>query len=180
VLPTVTIIMLAAMFMIFAGCFRNVEEAYKRINWESVALIAAMLPVATAIEKTGVTAVVTKSLVESVGSLGPHALLGIIYYATSLVTLFLSNTATTVLFAPIALRAALALDLSPYPFLFAVAVSACMCFASPFSTPANALVMSPGRYTFMDYVKIGVPMQLLYGVVMLAVLPVLFPFAVTP
>lgn len=81
-----------------------------------------------------------------------------------------------VLLAPIALHSAVQLGLSPYPFLFAVTVAASMCFASPFSTPPNALVMPAGRYTFMDYVKVGLPLQIIMGVVMVFVLPLLFPF----
>jgi di/tricarboxylate transporter len=104
------------------------------------------------------------------------ALMAGIYFGTSLLTLFISNTATAVLFAPIALHSAVAVGASPYPFLFAVTVAASMCFASPFSTPPNALVMSAGRYTFMDYVKIGLPLQILFGIVMTVVLPLLWPF----
>ena len=92
-------------------------------------------------------------------------------------TMFISNTATAVLLAPIALKTAVTLGLQPQAFLFAVAVGASMCFASPFSTPPNALVMSAGRYTFMDYVKVGLPLQIIMGIVMVFVLPLLFPFA---
>jgi di/tricarboxylate transporter len=99
-----------------------------------------------------------------------------IYLGTSLLTMFISNTATAVLFAPIALQAALTLGVSPYPFVITVAVAASMCLASPFSTPPNAMVMSVGRYSFMDYVKVGLPLQLIYMAVMIIVLPLLFPF----
>ena len=91
--------------------------------------------------------------------------------------MFISNTATAVLLAPIALKTAVTLGLQPQAFLFAVAVGASMCFASPFSTPPNALVMPAGRYTFMDYVKVGLPLQIIMGIVMVFVLPLLFPFA---
>lgn len=110
------------------------------------------------------------------GTYGPFALLAGIYFTTSLMTMFISNTATAVLLAPIALHSAVQLGLNPYPFLFAVTVAASMCFASPFSTPPNALVMPAGRYTFMDYVKVGLPLQIIMGVVMVFVLPLLFPF----
>jgi di/tricarboxylate transporter len=90
--------------------------------------------------------------------------------------MFISNTATAILFAPIALQAAASLDVSPYPFLVAVAVAASMCFASPFSTPPNAMVMSAGRYCFMDYVKVGLPLQVVLMVLMVFALPLLFPF----
>jgi len=91
-------------------------------------------------------------------------------------TMFISNTATAVLLAPIAMKTALSLGLQPQAFMFAVAVGASMCFASPFSTPPNALVMSAGRYTFSDYVKVGLPLQIIMGIVMVFVLPLLFPF----
>ena len=175
-LAPVIAVMIAALFIIFTGCYRNIEEAYKTINWESVVLVGAMLPVSMAIEKTGAAALASQALIDAFGSKGPYVLMAAIYAATSVTTLFISNTATALLFTPIALQAAVGLGLSPYPFLFAVTVGAGMCFASPFSTPANVLVMSPGHYLFMDYVKVGVPLQILFGVVMVFVLPLIFPF----
>ena len=148
-IPPVAAVIIAGILMVLTGCFRNVEEAYKTINWESVVLIAAMLPMSLALEKTG---------------------------ASNLISEFISNTATAVLVAPIALQSAIAINVSPYPFLLAVTVGASMCFASPFSTPPNALVMSAGKYTFMDYVKVGLPLQIVMGIVMVFILPLLFPF----
>ena len=172
----VTAVIIAGLLTVFAGCFRNVEAAYKTINWESIVLIAAMMPMSTALEKTGASALVSQGLVESLGSMGPTALLAGIYLTTSLMTMFVSNTATAVLMAPIALVAAQQVGVSPYSFLFAVTLGASMCFASPFSTPPNALVMKAGGYTFMDYVKVGLPLQIIIGVVMTFVLPLLFPY----
>ena len=172
----VTAVIIAGLLTVFTGCFRNVEAAYKTINWESIVLIAAMMPMSTALEKTGASALVSQGLVESLGSMGPTALLAGIYFTTSLMTMFISNTATAVLMAPIALVAARQVGVSPYSFLFAVTLGASMCFASPFSTPPNALVMKAGGYTFMDYVKVGLPLQIIIGVVMTFVLPLLFPY----
>ena len=172
----VTAVIIAGLLTVFAGCFRNVEASYKTINWESIVLIAAMMPMSTALEKTGASALVSQGLVESLGSMGPTALLAGIYFTTSLMTMFISNTATAVLMAPIALVAAQQVGVSPYSFLFAVTLGASMCFASPFSTPPNALVMKAGGYTFMDYVKVGLPLQIIIGVVMTFVLPLLFPY----
>ncbi len=172
----VTAVIIAGLLTVFAGCFRNVEAAYKTINWESIVLIAAMMPMSTALEKTGASALVSQGLVDSLGSMGPTALLAGIYFTTSLMTMFISNTATAVLMAPIALVAARQVGVSPYSFLFAVTLGASMCFASPFSTPPNALVMKAGGYTFMDYVKVGLPLQIIIGVVMTFVLPLLFPY----
>lgn len=172
----VTAVLLAAVLMVLCGCFRNVEAAYKTINWESLVLIAAMMPMSVALEKTGASALLSHTLVDGLGVVGPVALLAGIYFTTSLLTLFISNTATAVLMAPIALSSAAEMGVSPYAFLFAVTLGASMCFASPFSTPPNALVMQAGRYSFMDYIKVGIPLQVIMGLVMLIVLPLLFPF----
>jgi Di- and tricarboxylate transporters len=176
IVPTVTAAMIAALLMILLGCFRNVESAYKTINWESTFLFAGMFPLAIAMEKTGASALIANGIVSGLSQFGPGPVLAGIYIATSILTLFISNTATAVLFAPIALQSAIAIDVSPYPLLFAVAVAASMCFASPFATPPNALVMSAGRYKFVDYIKVGLPLQLVVGIVMIFLLPLLFPF----
>lgn len=171
----VTAVIIAGLLMVLTGCFRNVEAAYKTINWESIVLIAAMMPMSTALEKTGVSAQISHTLVDSLGSMSPLVLLAGIYLTTSVMTMFISNTATAVLMAPIALSAAKEIHASPYAFLFAVTIAASMCFMSPFSTPPNALVMRAGQYTFMDYVKVGFPLQLVIGVVMVLLLPIIFP-----
>ena len=174
--PAVMAVIIAAVLMVFTGCLRNVEDAYRTINWESIVLIAAMMPMSLALEKTGASSGISMALVSGLGEYGPLALLAGIYFTTSLMTMFISNTATAVLLAPIAMQSAVSLGVSPYPYLFAVTVAASMCFASPFSTPPNALIMSAGKYTFMDYVKVGLPLQLVIGIVMIFVLPLLFPF----
>lgn len=172
----VTAVIAAGLLMVITGCFRSVDAAYKTINWESLVLIAAMMPMATALEKTGVSAMVSHSLVEALGSIGPMALLCGIYFTTSLLTMFISNTATAVLMAPVAMTASSELGVSPLAFLFAVTLGASMCFASPFSTPPNALVMHAGGYSFGDYIKVGLPLQIIMGIVMTLILPLLFPF----
>lgn len=172
----VTAVIVAGLLMVLTGCFRNVEAAYKTIKWESIVLIAAMMPMSIALEKTGVSTLISSSLVNALGNMGPMVLLAGVYYTTTLLTMFISNTATAVLMAPIAMSAASQVGVSPYAFLFAVTLGASMCFASPFSTPPNALVMKAGQYQFMDYIKVGLPLQLLIGLVMTFVLPLLFPF----
>ena len=172
----VTAVLLAAVMMVITGCVRSVEAAYKTINWQTIVLFAAMLPMSIALEKTGASEMISGAIVTGLGGSGPRLLLAGIYAATSVMTIFISNTVTAVLMAPIALQCAMQIGVSPVPFMFAVTVAASMCFASPFSTPPNALVMSAGQYTFMDYVKVGLPLQILMGVVMVFVLPMLFPF----
>ena len=172
----VTSVLVAAVLMVVTGCVRSMEAAYKSINWQTIVLFAAMLPMSIALEKTGVSTAIADSMVGWLGGSGPRLMLAGIYAATSIMTIFISNTVTAVLMAPIALQCAMQIGISPVPFMFAVTVAASMCFASPFSTPPNALVMSAGQYTFMDYIKVGLPMQILMGIVMVLVLPLLFPF----
>jgi di/tricarboxylate transporter len=172
----VTSVLVAAVLMVVTGCVRSMEAAYKSINWQTIVLFAAMLPMSIALEKTGVSTAISSSMVDWLGGSGPRLMLAGIYCATSIMTIFISNTVTAVLMAPIALQCAMQIGVSPVPYMFAVTVAASMCFASPFSTPPNALVMSAGQYTFMDYVKVGLPMQILMGIVMVFVLPLLFPF----
>ena len=172
----VTAVLLAALLMVLTGCFRNVEAAYKTINWESIVLIAAMMPMSVALQKTGVSAWISNALVSSLGGYSPLLLLAGIYFTTSFMTMFISNTATAVLMAPIAMTSAMQIGVSPVPMLFAVTLGASLCFASPFSTPPNALVMPAGQYKFSDYVKVGLPLQIILGIVMILVLPLLFPF----
>ena len=170
----VTAVTLAAVAMIFTGCLRSMEEAYKTINWESLILFGAMLPMSVALEKTGASHLISSSLVRAVGDWGPYALLAAVYASTSLLTFFISNTVTALLMAPIALSAAMEQGVNPVPFLMAVTVAASMCFASPFSTPPNALVMSAGSYKPMDYVKVGLPLQFIIALVMLVALPLIY------
>ena len=172
----VTAVMIAAVLMVLTGCLRSVEAAYKTINWEAIVLFGAMLPMSLALEKTGVSRLLSDALVSGIGGYGPIVLLAGIYFTTSLMTMFISNTVTAVLMAPIALQSAVHAGVNPVPFLFAVTVGASMCFASPFSTPPNALVMPAGQYSFADYIKVGLPLQIIMGLVMVAVLPLLFPF----
>ena len=172
----VTAVLVGALLMVLTGCFRNVEAAYKTINWESIVLIAAMMPMSVALQKTGVSSWISNALVSSLGGHSPILLLAGIYFTTSFMTMFISNTATAVLMAPIAMSSAVQIGVSPVPMLFAVTLGASLCFASPFSTPPNALVMPAGQYKFSDYVKVGLPLQVILGIVMILVLPLLFPF----
>ncbi len=176
VLSPAIAVLLIAVLMILLGCFRNVETAYKSINWESIFLFAAMIPLSTAMQKTGASEFVSNGMINTFGSYGHYFVLAGLFLATSLFSMFISNTATAVLFAPIGLQAAATLGIDPHPFIIGIAVAASLSFASPFSTPSNILVLSAGRFTFLDYVKVGLPLQLIYFIIMLLVIPLLFPF----
>lgn len=174
--PAVATVMIAAVLMIATGCIHSVDAAYKSINWESIVLIASMIPMATALDKTGISHQFSTLLVDWCGANHPLVLLAGVYAAGSILTLFINNTATAVLMASIAMEAAETMGVSPYPFLFAIAISTSLAFATPFATPPNVLVMSPGGYRFIDYVKVGLPLQLIIGAVMVLTLPLMFKF----
>ena len=176
IVPAVVAVMMAAALMVLMGCLRSMEEAYRSISWESIVLIGGMIPLSTALEKTGAAQAVSEAMIAFLGQWGPMALLAGIYLLVSLLTLFISNTASAVLFAPIAATTALSLELSPYPFLFAVAIAASMAFATPVATPTNMLVVPAGGYRFVDFVKVGLPLQLFVGVTVVLALPMIFPF----
>jgi di/tricarboxylate transporter len=175
IVPTVTAVLLAGVAMVLTGCIR-VEDVYRSINWESVILIAAMLPMATALEKTGGVQYVADLLVNNVGVFGPTAIMAGLFLITAFFSQFISNTATTVILAPIAATTALALGLSPYPLLMMVAIAASTAFSTPISSPVNTLVMVPGGYRFVDYAIVGIPLQIIVLFVSLLTIPLFFPY----
>lgn len=135
-----------------------------------------MLPLADALQKTGGTDLVVNLLMGVVGDASPAVMLSVLFFLTASLGLFLSNTASAVLVAPIAIMAANALDVSPYPFAIAVLIAASAAFITPFSTPVVTLVVEPGRYSFGDFIRIGVPLLLLTWLTTLAVTPLFFPY----
>ncbi len=167
-------VLLAAVALILTRCV-SVEEAYRSVNWEAVVLIAAILPMATALEKTGGLALAAEALMSTTGQYGPLAVMAGLCVFTAGLSQVVSNTATTVLVAPIALQAALALDVNPYAMLMAIAIAASSAFATPVSSPVNTLVLSAGGYRFSDFLRFGVPLQLLMLIATLIAVPLLFP-----
>ena len=174
--PAVASVIIAGLAMVLTGCTRSVDGAYKMIGWESIVLIAAMMPMSTALSNTGISKMIAEGLVGGLQQYGPMAVLAGVYLVTSVLSTFISNSATAILVAPIAWAAAEGLSVDPQPFMMAAAVAASACFATPICTPPNAMVMNAGHYTFMDYVKVGLPMQLALGIVALASIYFLFPF----
>ena len=168
----------AIISCLLMGKFRciNAESAYKAIHWPSIILIVGMMPFALALQKTGGVDLVVKGLMEVGGGQGPYLMLICLFVMCATIGLFISNTATAVLMAPIALAAAKSMGVSPYPFAMMVAMAASAAFMTPVSSPVNTLVLGPGKYSFSDFVKIGVPFTVLVMVVCVVLIPVLFPF----
>jgi di/tricarboxylate transporter len=161
--------------MVVFGCL-TMDEAYRAIDWKSIVLIAGMLPMSTALEKVGLVDLAATGLVSMLGNFDPRIALAGLFLATSMFTQVLSNTATTVIIAPIALAAAKDLGVAPHAFLMGVAIAASMAFASPVASPTNTLVMGAGNYRFGDYIKVGVPLIVLMLVAVTFILPLIFPF----
>ncbi|MCO6452272.1 MAG: anion permease [Caldilineales bacterium] len=174
VVSTVTASLMAAAAMVLVGCL-SMEDAYTSISWESIILIAGMLPLATALEKTGGIDFIATRLTSGLAGAGPLAAMAVLFLLTSLFSQFISNTATTVLVAPIAYQMAISLGVSPYTLLMTVAIAASTAFATPIASPVNTLVFSPGGYRFADYSRVGVPLLVLILLATLAVVPIIFP-----
>nr|WP_206437228.1 SLC13 family permease [Salmonella enterica] len=168
----------AIIACLLMGKFRciDAESAYKAIHWPSIILIVGMMPFALALQKTGGVSLVVKGLMDIGGGYGPYMMLGCLFVLCAAIGLFISNTATAVLMAPIALAAAKSMGVSPYPFAMAVAMAASAAFMTPVSSPVNTLVLGPGSYSFSDFVKLGVPFTLIVMAVCIVMIPMLFPF----
>jgi di/tricarboxylate transporter len=174
-LPLAAAALLAGVLMVITGCL-TMDEAYQSIEWKAVFLVAGTLPLGIAMQKTGTAAFLADLMVEAVGGLGPMALLAGFFVLTNLLTQFMSNAASTVLIAPIAIDAALKVGSQPQALLMAVAVAASAGFLTPVAHQSNVLVMGPGGYRFSDYFKAGLPVDVLTFVVVLVVVPLVWPW----
>jgi di/tricarboxylate transporter len=173
-LPLATTSLLAAFLMITTGCL-NMNQAYNSVEWKSVILIAGMLPMATALEKVGLVQAGAEWIASSLGGFGAIPVLGALFLITSIFTQVISNTATTVLIAPVALSLALNLGFQPQAFLMAVALAASTAYATPVASSVNTLIMGAGNYRFKDFARIGIPLIILSMLITILFLPLLFP-----
>lgn len=171
--PSVVAVLLAVLVLVATGCARP-ADAYRWIGWESVVLVAGMLPLAAALERTGAMGVAVAALEGALHGVSPWLVLALLTFGTSALGMVLSNTATAVLVAPVAVRLATALGIAPEPLLLAVAFASSAAFATPIASPVNALVMGPGGYRFGDFVRVGLPLQILVLIVTVAVVPLFY------
>lgn len=176
VFPAAITVVIAAALMLLTRCIRHTDHAYRSVNWHTVLLIACMLPMATALEKTGGIGFISDGLISGLGAMGPIAVMAGLYVITSIFSQFISNTATAVLLYPVAILTAQQMGINPVPMVMAVAYSASMAFATPVATPPNAMIMAAGKYRFIDFLKVGVPMQIIIAVLIIALLRVFYPF----
>ena len=174
IFPNVLIAIFGALLMGAFGCI-TMDSAYKSIHWQSIILIVGMFPFAVALQNTGGVDLAVKYLLEASGDASPRVILAMLFGFTAIIGLFISNTATAVLLAPIAIQTAAVLEVSPYPFAMAVAIAASAAFMTPVSSPVNTLVVAPGKYSFADFIKIGVPFVIIVMLIAVTFIPILFP-----
>jgi di/tricarboxylate transporter len=172
-LPMLVTILLAALVLVATGCL-TMDRAYQSVQWSTLVLVAGLLPVALALEKTGGMQLIAEGLLSSVEGIGPYGLLSVVFFLTAGLSMFLSNTATAVLVAPLAVRMALDLGYEPQAFAVMVVMGASAAYVTPISTPVVSLVVAPGNYRFTDFVKVGLPLLVVTWAVVLAVTPLFF------
>lgn len=173
--PPAVAALLAAGAMILLRVV-TVQQAYRGISWTTVLLVAGMMPMATAITKSGAGSMVAGVLVDAVGDAGPVPLLIALFVITVIFGQLISNTATALVMIPISVSAAAQLDISARPVLMSVCVAAAAAFLTPVATPANMMVMGPGGYRFGDYWKLGLPLVLLFFAVSVGLVPLIWSF----
>jgi di/tricarboxylate transporter len=173
-IPIYIAVVMGAAFMVLTKCL-TMEEAYRYIEWKAVFLIAGMLPLGTALDQSGAARLLAEGVVGILGPFGPHAVLFGLLVITFLATSIIPTSALVVLMVPIALKTSASLGISPYALMMGIAMAASSSFTSPISHPANVLVMGPGGYRFIDYIKVGGPLTLVILMVLMLTLPVLWP-----
>lgn len=166
---------LAAMLLVLIGCLK-MDEAYRSVEWQSVFLIAGMLPMGIAMAKTGTAQYLSDQIINLVGDYGPQAIMIGLFVLTTLITEFMSNAAAAVLVAPIAISAAAQLNIEPFAFVMGVGIAASNSFLFPIGHQASVLVYGPGNYRFFDYTKVGLPLTLLIWLLLIIFLPIFWPF----
>jgi di/tricarboxylate transporter len=172
--PNVHAALIGCLLMGLFGCV-DLNSAYRSISWKSLVLIVGMLPFSIALQRTGGVDLAADAVVALAGDAAPRVLLGVIFVITAMLGLFISNTATAVLMAPVSLAIAAEIGASPYPFAMIVALAASTAFMTPVSSPVNTLVVGPGNYTFGDFLKVGVLFSIVVMLVCVLLVPLLLP-----
>ncbi len=174
VIPNVHAALIGCLLMGATGCI-SLESAYRSIDWKTILLIVGMLPFSIALQRTGAVEMASEVFMTATAGGGTHAILAALFVTCAVLGMFISNTATAVLMAPVALQIASHLQASPYPFAMIVALASSTAFMTPVSSPVNTLVVTPGNYSFGDFVRLGVPFSILVMVVSVLMVPWLFP-----
>lgn len=172
--PNVQAALIGCLIMGATGCITG-DGAYKSINWKTIVLIVGMLPFSMALERTGGVDLAAQAITTLTEGAGYRAVLALLFLITAVLGMFMSNTATAVLMAPVAIAVAKAMDASAYPFAMIVALAASTAFVTPVSSPVNTLVVTPGNYKFGDFVRIGGPFAVIVMILCVILVPILLP-----
>lgn len=175
VLPVCVAALVAAVLAIAFGCM-DADEAYQSIDWSCLFLIGGMLVIGSALEKTQAVDLAARLVSSHLSTLSPQVMLSLCILAASLLTNFLSNNAVAALLVPLAVEMARQLQVDPRPFLMGVTFGASACFATPIGYQTNTLVFTAGNYRFSDFLRIGLPLNILYWLIASAVIPFFWPF----
>lgn len=175
ILPIMVAALIGCIFLIITGCI-SMEEAYRAIDWKVIFLLAGAMSLGIAMDNSGAAVLLSGFLIEIAGSLGPTAVVSILYLITVILTSMMSNNASAVLLAPIAIAAAIAMDFDARPFLMAITFAASSSFMTPVGYQTNTMIFGAGNYKFMDFVKVGVPLNILFWIIATFLIPVFFPF----
>jgi di/tricarboxylate transporter len=173
--PIVISAVIGVILMIMSGCLRT-DEAYEAVNWKVVMLLAGVLPLGTAMDKTGAAELMASGMVDSLAGFGPTVLLSGFFLLTLLITAVMSNNASAALLAPIAIEAAMNIGVNPQAFLYAVTFAASLSLITPFGYQTNTMIYGPGRYSVGDFMKIGIPLNLLFWILATIFIPMIWPF----
>ena len=174
VIPNVQAALIGCLLMGALGCI-DFTSAYRSIDWKTIVLIVGMLPFSIALERTGGVELAADGLRALTAGAGIYVVLATLFAITAALGMFISNTATAVLMAPVALAIAKELHASPYPFAMIVALAASTAFITPVSSPVNTLVVTPGHYTFGDFVRVGLPFSIVVLIVCVLLVPWILP-----
>jgi di/tricarboxylate transporter len=173
--PIVISAVIGVILMIMSGCLRT-DEAYEAVNWKVIMLLAGVLPLGTAMDKTGAAELMASGMVDSLAGFGPTVLLSGFFLLTLLITAVMSNNASAALLAPIAIEAAMNIGVNPQAFLYAVTFAASLSLITPFGYQTNTMIYGPGRYSVGDFMKIGIPLNLLFWILATVFIPMIWPF----
>ncbi len=175
ILPIMVGAIIGSILLVIFGCI-TLEEAYDTIDWKVIFLLGGIISLGVALEKTGTAAYLSNQLISVLGNLGPVAIVAALYLLTSLLTETMSNNATAILLAPIAIAAAAAMGVSPTPFLMAIAFAASASFMTPVGYQTNTMIYGVGRYRFADFLRVGTPLNLMFWILATLLIPYFFPF----
>lgn len=174
--PNVQAALIGCLIMGATGCI-GANASYRSINWKTIVLIVGMLPFSLALQRTGGVELAAGALTAVTEGAGHHVVLALLFALTAVLSMFMSNTATAVLLAPVAIAVAREMGVSPYPFAMIVALAASTAFVTPVSSPVNTLVVTPGNYKFSDFVRIGGPFAAITMIVCVFLVPIVMPLS---